>query len=239
MLLKDKVCLVTGAAQGIGRAIAELFLSAGAKVYVTDIKEIEWARGIDNAVPIIGDICDLFFCKEIIKSIKSVENRLDVLVNNAGLISYELIPFIDFSFVHKMLNVNVIATLQLIQFASRLMIRQKSGSIINMASMVGVKGAAGQVAYSATKGAVVALTKSCAKELIQYGIRVNAIAPGMVGTERFKKVLSEKFESKVKDLPLGRLAEPQDIANACVYLASDASSYVTGQILGVDGGMVL
>jgi 3-oxoacyl-[acyl-carrier protein] reductase len=119
------------------------------------------------------------------------------------------------------------------------MMRQKKGSIINMASMVGEKGAKGQLSYSATKGAVIAATKSAAKELAEYNIRVNAVAPGMVGSERFKKVLQDKFQQKINDIPFGRLAEPEDIANAYLYLASDDSSYMTGQILGIDGGAII
>ena len=119
------------------------------------------------------------------------------------------------------------------------MTRQQSGSIINMASMVGVKGAKGQLSYSATKGAVVAATRSAAKELAENHIRVNAIAPGMVGSERFKAVLAEKFAQKINDIPFGRLAEPEEVAQLCLFLAADSSSYITGQIIGVDGGVVL
>ena len=125
------------------------------------------------------------------------------------------------------------------QLVARIMTRQMSGSIVNMASMVAVKGAAGQLSYSATKGAVISATKSAAKELANNHIRVNAIAPGMVGTERFKAVLEEKFSQKINDIPFGRLAEPEDIANAALYLASDMSSYVTGQVLGVDGAAII
>ena len=117
--------------------------------------------------------------------------------------------------------------------------RQQNGSIINMASMVAVKGAKGQLSYAATKGAVISATKSAAKELANDKIRVNAIAPGMVGTERFKNVLQEKFSEKINDIPFGRLAEPEEIAKLCLFLASDASSYITGQVIGIDGGAVI
>lgn len=242
--LENKICLVTGGAKGIGKSICEKFLSEGALVIATDIDEknlLQWTSGIDQNIllPVIGDITEYIFCKELIKQVRSKFGRLDVLVNNAGLISYELIPFIDFNFTRKMLDVNVISTLQMIQLASRLMQRIKSGSIINIASMVGVKGVAGQVSYSASKGAVIAMTKSASKELVSYGIRVNAVAPGMVETERFKAVLKDKFETKIEDLPLGKLANSDDVANACVFLASDKSNYITGQILGVDGSLII
>ena len=134
-----------------------------------------------------------------------------------------------------MFEVNVIAMIQLVQLASRIMTRQKSGSIINMSSVVGVQGVKGQLGYSATKGAVISITKSAAKELIEHNIRVNAIAPGMVGTERFTAVFEEKFKDKIANIGIGRLAEPNEIANVCVFLASDLSTYVTGQVIGVDG----
>lgn len=138
-----------------------------------------------------------------------------------------------------MFEVNVVALIYLMQLVGRVMQRQQGGSIINMASMVGQKGAAGQLAYSATKGAVIAATKSAAKELATSKIRVNAVAPGMVGTERFQNVLKEKFNEKINDVPFGRLAEPEEVANLCLFLASDASSYITGQVIGIDGGIVI
>ena len=236
LLLKDKVCIVTGAGRGIGRTIAETFASEGAD-------DLLWVDNISQTNllirKVIVDICDFELVKSTLMSIKRDCGHIDVLVNNAGLISYELMSFIDFDKLKKMFNVNVISLIYLMQLCSRIMSRQHSGSIINMASMVGVKGAKGQLGYSATKGAVVSATLSAAKELANDHIRVNAIAPGMVGTRRFKNVLEEKFADKINDIPFGRLAEPQEIANTCLFLASDLSSYITGQIIGVDGGIVL
>ena len=146
---------------------------------------------------------------------------------------------IDYSKFRTMLEVNVVALINLMSLVSRIMQRQQYGSIINMASMVGVKGAKGQLSYSATKGAVIAATKSAAKELAAHKIRVNAIAPGMVGSERFKAVLAEKFSQKINDIPFGRLAEPEEIAQLCLFLASDSSTYITGQIIGADGGAII
>jgi len=240
-MLTGKVAVVTGAARGIGRAIAELFAAKGAFVYALDLLEdaLSWTVGCANVMPVAIDICDFAAVKSVIMKVKKDKGRIDVLVNNAGLISYEMMSMIDFDKFRRMMEVNVIALVNLLQLTARIMQRQKCGSIINMASMVGMKGAKGQLSYSATKGAVIAVTKSAAKELAGDGIRVNAIAPGMVGTERFKAVLQEKFASKVNDIPFGRLAEPEDIANAALYLASDMSSYVTGQILGVDGACII
>ena len=240
-MLSGKVAIVTGAARGIGQAIADKFAANGAKVYAVDVlgDALTWTKSARDVTPVPLDICDFTAVKALILQIKKEQGRLDVLVNNAGLISYELMSMIDFDRFRKMMDVNVIALVNLMQLAARVMQRQKSGSIINMASMVGLKGAKGQLSYSATKGAVIAVTKSAAKELAEYSIRVNAIAPGMVGTDRFKVVLSEKFSDKINDVPFARLATPDDIANAAVYFASDASSYITGQVLGIDGGMIL
>ena len=171
--------------------------------------------------------------------IKKEHGHIDVLANIAGLISYELMPMINYDFFRKMMEVNVVALINLMTLVSRIMQRQHCGSIINMASMVGLKGASGQLSYSATKGAVIAATKSAAKELADYKIRVNAIAPGMVGSERFKSVLEEKFAQKINDIPFGRLAEPEEIAHLCLFLASDNSAYITGQVIGIDGGAII
>lgn len=241
--LEKKVVLITGAGAGIGQAVAKLFAKEGAVVYALDIKGLNWIseEGFDTnqIIPIELDICDFAAVKEVVMTAKKTYGHIDVLANIAGLISYEMMPMIDYEKFRKMLDVNVVALIHLMSLVSRIMTRQQNGSIINMASMVGVKGAKGQLSYSATKGAVIAATKSAAKELAEHHIRVNAIAPGMVGSERFKAVLEEKFAQKINDIPFGRLAEPEEIANLCLFLASDQSAYMTGQVLGVDGGATI
>ena len=241
--LENKIAIVTGAGAGIGQAVAKLFAREGAVVYALDIKGLNWIseEGFDTnqIIPIELDICDFAAVKEVVITAKKTYGHIDVLANIAGLISYEMMPMIDYEKFRKMLDVNVVALIHLMSLVSRIMTRQQNGSIINMASMVGVKGAKGQLSYSATKGAVIAATKSAAKELAEHHIRVNAIAPGMVGSERFKAVLEEKFAQKINDIPFGRLAEPEEIANLCLFLASDQSAYMTGQVLGVDGGATI
>lgn len=240
--LFSKVAFVTGAGAGIGKATAILFAKEGATVYAADIKGLEWIESVKFergcVKPLLLDICDFSAVKDAVLSIKKEHGRIDILANIAGLISYELMPMINYDFFHKMIEVNVVALIHLMALVSRIMQRQQNGTIINMASMVGVKGAKGQLSYSATKGAVIAATKSAAKELAEHHIRVNAIAPGMVGSERFKAVLEEKFAQKINDIPFGRLATPEEVANLCLFLASDNSSYITGQIIGVDGGLL-
>lgn len=242
-LLEGKVCLVTGAGQGIGRAIARKFAEEGATVYANDLLPEplnELASEFESSViPVCFDIVDYNASKNLIIQIKKDQQQIDILVNNAGIVTYEMLGMIDINKLRNMFEVNVFAVIQLIQLVSRLMMRQRNGSIINIASIVGAKGVKGQLAYSASKGAVISLTLSAAKELAEYNIRVNALAPGMVGTERFIKVFEHSFKERLDDIGMGRLGKPEEIANACLFLGSDLSEYITGQIIGVDGSTII
>ena len=245
-LLKQKVCIITGAAQGIGKSIAERLASDGAIVYACDRAEgvmDEWAKACseDNntrVLPLYFDVTDATAVKSAFMSVFKQEGRIDALVNNAGVVFNKKIGMILRPETELMFRVNVIAVIEMIQLVSRLMARNHSGSIVNIASVTAVLGSPGQSAYSATKGAIMAFTKSAAKELASLGIRVNAVAPGIVKTERFSELYEEsgeKIDTRIQKIALGRLGTPEDVANACAFLASERSSYISGQILGVDG----
>lgn len=233
-LLENKVCLITGAGRGIGKVIAEQFIADGAILYVNDLNEPE----VEGAKPIIFDVTDTNALKAGLMSIYKAEGRIDVVVNNAAIIANQKLGMVTKPLLEKMYAVNVFAVIDMIQIASRLMARNGGGCFVNMASVTGVVGSPGQVAYSASKGAVIALTKSSAKELAPQGIRVNAVAPGIIKTERFEELYEasgDKIDQRIGRIALGRLGTPQDIAYAVSFLASDRASYISGHVLGVDG----
>lgn len=245
-LLENKVCIITGAAQGIGRAITEKFAADGAVVYACDCQEgvmDEWAKECSEKYstrvnPIYFDVTDATAVKTSFMSIFKQEGRIDTLVNNAGVVFNRKIGMIMREETELMFRVNVIAVLEMVQLVSRLMARCGGGTIVNIASVTAVLGSPGQVAYSATKGAIISMTKSAAKELAAQNIRVNAVAPGIVRTERFEELYQasgDKIDERISRIALGRLGTPEDIADACSFLASDRASYISGQILGVDG----
>ncbi len=243
--LSDKVCLITGTSRGIGREIAKRFLEEGAIVYANARKKgclDEWVSQIhpaekDRLIPVYFDITSQEEIRKSILHLKKEAGRIDILVNNAGRIFNETLGMISLDRTREMFEVNVFGLLELTQLvATRFMMKQKNGSIINIASITGVEGNRGQTAYSASKGAVIALTKSMAKELAPYNIRVNAIAPGMIQTERLKVSLKKEYNVGGLWTGMGRLGEPREIADGCIYFASGLSSYTTGQVLIIGGG---
>lgn len=245
-LLQNKVCIVTGAAQGIGRGIAGRFAADGAVVYACDLHEgsmDEWAkecseRNGTRVVPVYFDVTDAVAVKGAFAGIFRAEGRIDALVNNAGVVFNRRIGMIGRQETELMFRVNVLAVIEAVQLCSRLMARHGGGSIVNIASVTAVLGSPGQSAYSATKGAVISFTKSAAKELAPQGIRVNAVAPGIVETERFAELYESdgvKIEQRVSRIGLGRLGTPEDVAHACAFLASDRAGYISGEVLGVNG----
>lgn len=234
LMLKNKVCLITGAGRGIGKVIAEQFVADGAIVYVNDLNEPE----VEGAKSIAFDVTDSNALKSGLMQVYKAEGRIDCVVNNAAIIQNQKLGMVTKPLLEKMYAVNVFAVIDMIQIASRLMARNGGGCFVNMASVTGVVGSPGQVAYSASKGAVIALTKSSAKELAPQGIRVNAVAPGIIKTERFEELYEasgDKIDQRIGRIALGRLGTPQDIAYAVSFLASDRASYISGHVLGVDG----
>ena len=244
-MLQGKVCMVTGTGSGIGKAIALRFAEEGAVVFANARKEEDVRKWSDmvhvngKIIPLPFDVTEPVHVRKALLRIREQYGRLDVQVNNAAVISYEPMGMMTLQNLEKMFQVNVFAVFEMIQLVSRMMAGQNKGSIINISSMVGEKGAAGQAAYSMTKGAVSSLTKSAAKELAKEHIRVNAVAPGMVCSERFKNEMTKRFPEVKNNIPGGRLAEPGEIADVCLFLASDLSAYISGQIIGVDGCMTL
>lgn len=239
-LLKGKICIITGAGRGIGKAVTELFADNGAIVYAVDIRKDFEFKGRENIIGICLDVTNEVVVKQLCLEIKKQHRTIDVLVNNAAVEHNELIGMIDTQKMKETFNVNVFGTINMLQLVSRVMSRQeKGGSIINIGSLTAIRGNAGQLVYSATKGAVISLTKSAAKELAGKKIRVNAIAPGLTDTEMMRKANQDKLKSRIDNICMGRLARPEDIANACLFFAADMSEYISGQILAVDGCTIM
>ena len=246
-MLEGKVAVVTGASGGIGRAIALAFGKAGASVAVhyngneakaAAVKaEIEEAGG--KAEIFRCNVADFDACSDFIKSVVKTFGKIDILVNNAGITRDGLIMGMSEEDFDAVIDTNLKGSFNCIRFASRQMMRKKYGRIINITSVSGVAGNPGQANYSASKAGLIGLTKSVAKELASRNITANAIAPGFVKTEMTDVLSDEVKEAAMKQIPLARFAEPEDIANAAVFLASDMASYITGQVLLVDGGMVM
>ncbi len=242
-LLEHKVCLVTGAGRGIGAETVRKFAEEGAAVYGTartegtlDARFAELAGQYHTpVVPLYFDVTDEAAAKRAVMQIRKEQGRLDVLVNNAGIMQDNVIGMIGYDLMRAVFDVNVFAVISMTQLAVKLMGRQGSGSVINLSSIVGLDGAAGQAVYSASKGAVAALTKAASKELSPKGIRVNAVAPGLIDTDLLRVIGEKRIEENLSHVRMGRLGRPEDVAGVITFLASDMSGYVTGKIIGVDG----
>jgi len=244
--LDGKVAVVTGAARGIGRAIAEELSMAGADIALCDLKA-EWLNETADAVKKNGrkaacfavDVSNASGVDATVSEIIKTMGKIDVMVNNAGITKDTLIIRMKEEDWDAVISVNLKGTFLFTKAVARPMMKQESGVIINISSIIGLIGNAGQCNYAASKAGVIALTKSAAKELASRGIRVNAVAPGFIET-KMTEVLSEDIRNKMLEvIPIKRFGTPSDVAKAVLFLAGDASSYITGQVLTVSGGMVM
>lgn len=246
-MLTNKIAVVTGASRGIGRAVAKVLAKQGAMVIInyngSEAKAEEVKKEIidagGQAQMMQCNVSEYDACEAFIKEIVDTYGRIDILVNNAGITKDGLMMRMSEYDFSDVIDVNLKGTFYCMKFASRQMMKQRSGRIINLSSVVGVCGNAGQVNYAASKAGVIGMTKSAAKELASRGITVNAIAPGFIETD-MTNVLSDKVKEELsKQIPLGYLGQSEDVAQAVAFLASDGAKYITGQVLHVDGGMAM
>lgn len=235
--LTNKVVLITGATGGIGGEIANQMKAAGATVVVTGRNMDKLSTFDDSFVKIVADLSADDAAEKLINDTIEKFGRIDVLINNAGITNDTLLMRMSDEQFDNVVNTNLRATFKLCRAAIMPMMKQRFGRIINMASIVGVVGGVGQANYAASKGGIIAMTKSIAAEVASRGITANAIAPGFIKTP-MTDVLSEDLKKKyLEQIPAGRFGEPIDVANACVFLASDEASYINGQTIHVNGGM--
>lgn len=245
-LLQGKNVLITGATRGIGKGIALLFAKQGAHVFFTYNASVEAAQELEKRLQSFGiqakgyqsDASDFQAAQDLVAEILKEFTVLDVLINNAGITKDNLLMRMSDTDFDKVVHTNLKSVFNLTKAVIRPMMKNRKGAIINMSSVVGVRGNAGQTNYAASKAGVLGFTKSVALELASRNIRCNAIAPGFIETEMTAKLDSEILDEWRKSIPLKRGGTPEDIAKACLFLASDLSSYITGQVLRVDGGMI-
>ncbi|MDD5128725.1 MAG: 3-oxoacyl-[acyl-carrier-protein] reductase [Candidatus Omnitrophica bacterium] len=246
MRLKDKVALITGGARGIGQAIAMTFAREGADIVVADVNlEIAQKTALEieglgrNALALEMDVTNFEKVEEGINKILDKMGKVDILVNNAGITKDNLLLRMSQADWDAVINVNLKGTFNCIKAVTRPMIKQRSGRIISIASIIGLMGNPGQANYAASKAGIIALTKTVAKELASRNINANAVAPGFIQTEMTAKLPEDIKKKMLEAIPLAKLGTPQDVANTCLFLASEESSYITGQVITIDGGMVM
>ena len=245
-IFEGKVAIITGSARGIGFAIAEVFAEKGASVIILDLQKEAVNETVKKLTvkdrQVFGyevDVTNSNAVAEIFKEIVKKFGKIDILINNAGITRDGLLMKMKESDWDAVINVNLKGTFICTQKVCRYMMKQRSGVILNIASVIGIMGNAGQANYAASKGGIIAFTKSTAKEFASRNIRVNAIAPGFIETEMTAKLPKEIVETYAEAIPLKRMGKPADVANLCLFLASDDAAYITGQTVQVDGGLVM
>ncbi|WP_300564648.1 3-oxoacyl-[acyl-carrier-protein] reductase [Flavobacterium sp.] len=245
-LLEGKTAIITGASRGIGRGIAEVFAKHGANVAFTYSSSSEAAKILEDELIATGvkakgyksNAADFNEAQKLVDDVIATFGTVDILINNAGITKDNLLMRISEEDFDQVINVNLKSVFNMTKAVQKTMLKNRAGSIINMSSVVGVKGNAGQTNYAASKAGVIGFTKSVALELGSRNIRCNAIAPGFIETEMTAKLNEDAVQGWRDSIPLRRGGTPEDVANACVFLASDLSAYVTGQVMNVDGGML-
>lgn len=245
-LLEGKTALITGAARGIGRAIAIDFAKQGANVAFTDMTYNEASEELEKEIAALGvkvkgyasDASNYEASEKLINDVHAEFGRIDILINNAGITRDNLLMRMTEADWDLVLNVNLKSVFNLTKAVQKVMLKQRFGSIINMSSVVGIQGNAGQSNYSASKAGIIGFTKSMAQELGSRNIRCNAVAPGFIETEMTAKLPEDVKNNWINDIPLKRVGQPSDVSNLCIFLASDLSAYVTGQVINVCGGML-
>lgn len=246
-MLEGKIAVVTGASRGIGRAIALELAGAGALVVINYNGSEEKALEVKGQIEAAGgkaeiyqcNVSDYGKCEEFIQWVVKTHGRIDILVNNAGITKDGLLMKMSEEDFDRVIDVNLKGTFNTIRFASRHMLKARSGRIINMSSVVGITGNAGQANYASSKAGVIGLTKAAARELASRGITVNAIAPGFIETEMTDVLSDAVKEASAAQIPMGKFGKPEDIAKTAAFLASDGAGYITGQVIQVDGGMAI
>ncbi|MEP6261830.1 MAG: 3-oxoacyl-[acyl-carrier-protein] reductase [Gillisia sp.] len=245
-LLEGKNAIITGGSRGIGKGIAMVFAQHGANVAFTYASSVEAANELEKELTGLGvkskgyksNAAKFDECEELIKNVASDFGSIDILINNAGITKDNLLMRMSEEDFDQVIEVNLKSVFNMTKAVQRTMLKQRNGSIINMSSVVGVKGNAGQANYAASKAGIIGFSKSMALELGSRNIRTNVIAPGFIETEMTGKLDEKTVEGWRESIPLKRGGTPEDIANACVFLASDLSSYITGQVIQVNGGML-
>jgi 3-oxoacyl-[acyl-carrier protein] reductase len=247
MKVDNKTVLITGASRGIGKAIAEVFAKNGANIAFTYLSSVEKGQSLETELSQYGtkvkgyrsDASDYAAAEQLVTEVIADFGNVDILINNAGVTRDTLLMRMSEEQWDDVLRINLKSVFNLTKAVVKPMMKAKSGSIINITSVVGLMGNAGQANYSASKAGIIGFTKSIAKELGSRNIRSNAIAPGFIQTEMTEELNEEQIKEWTKSIPLKRAGQGEDIANACLFLASDASAYITGQVLVVDGGMLM